>query len=273
MRTFAARRWTLALSALAAGLLLVAAWQVTRVALRPSAMYTGWLLLALVLGLTLLNARKQVPFLPLLSASAWLQAHVYVGWITCLVFFLHGGLRLPAGRLEGALAAVFLVVAASGAAGLWLSRWLPPRLARSGESLVYERIPLLRHRLREEARDLVRRAELETKSTSLSDFYLRVLHPYFLRTPRLFAPFAGDDPAYHQVTLELGEFRRFLDAREVAFADQVAGLLEAKRNLDAQHAGQRLLKLWLFAHLPLTYVLLVLIAAHVWLVLQYSPRL
>ena len=45
------------------------------------AMYTGWLLLALVLGLTFFNARKKLPFLPLLSASTWLQAHIYLGWL------------------------------------------------------------------------------------------------------------------------------------------------------------------------------------------------
>ena len=47
------------------------------------------------------------------------------------------------------------LVVASGAFGLWLSRWLPPRLTRSGESLVFERIPMLRHRLVTEAEDIV----------------------------------------------------------------------------------------------------------------------
>ena len=59
----------------------------------------------------------------------------------------------------------------------------------------------------------------------------------------------------------------------MVFVDQLGELLEAKRNLDFQLAGQRLLKLWLFVHIPLTYGLLVLVGAHVWLVLHYSHRL
>ncbi len=273
MKTFRARRWILVLLTGVAGLGLVAAWQLGRIALRPSAVYSGWLLLALVLGLTFFNARKKLPFLPLLSASTWLQAHIYLGWLACFVFALHTGARLPDGGLEILLAAAFAGVAASGAFGLWLSRWLPPRLVRSGESLVYERIPMLRHRLAEEVRELVRRAEKEAHSSTLADLYLRVLSPYFLRVPPLLAPLTGDDREFHRVKLELESSRRYLNEAEQSLAALLADLIEAKRNLNAQLAGQRLLKLWLFTHIPLTYGLLVLVAGHVWLVLHYSHRL
>ena len=51
----------------ACGLLVVSAvtflcWWVLRAALRPDAIYTGLLLLFLVLGLALFNARKKLPF-------------------------------------------------------------------------------------------------------------------------------------------------------------------------------------------------------------------
>ena len=273
MKTLLARRWFFSLSTLLGALGLGLGWQLGRIALRPVAMYSGWLLLALVLALAFFNARKKLPFFPLLNASTWLQAHIYLGWLACFIFVLHAGFRVPDGRLEFLLALVFFLVAASGAFGLWLSRWVPPRLALSGESLVYERIPMLRHRLQEEAKELVRQAESETKSTTLADFYVRVLSDYFARVPTFWAPLAGADPDHHRVNVELVTLRRFLNVREVALADQIAELLEAKRNLDSQLAGQRLLKLWLFAHIPLTYGMLVFIAAHVWLALQYSHRL
>ena len=273
MKTFLARRLLLSLATAAAGLGLVLLWQLGRIALLPVAVYSGWLLLVLVLVLTFFNARKKLPFLPLLSTSAWMQAHIYLGWLGCFVFVLHTGARLPDGRLEVLLAAVFGLVAASGAFGLWLSRWLPPRLVRSGESLVYERIPVLRHRLAEEVRELVRRAEAETKSSTLADLYLRVLHPYFLRRPPAFAALTGDDREFHRVKQELESARRYLNEAELALAGELAELIEAKRNLDLQHAGQRLLKLWLFVHIPLTYGMLVLTAAHVWLAVRYAHRL
>ncbi|HWA24952.1 MAG TPA: hypothetical protein VG734_04685 [Lacunisphaera sp.] len=273
MKTFLARRWLLALVTLAVGAGIVFGWQLGVIALRPMAIYSGWLLMALVLVLTFFNARKKLPFLPLLSASAWMQAHIYLGWLGCFVFVLHTGGRMPDGRLEVVLAAVFGVVAASGAFGLWLSRWLPPRLVRSGESLVYERIPSLRHQLANEVKEVVRRAEVEAQSSTLPDLYLRVLHPYFLRVPPLLAPLTGDARAAHHVRQELESARRYLNPAELNLAGELDELVEAKRNLDTQLAGQRLLKLWLFLHLPLTYAMLVLIAAHVWVALQYSHRL
>ena len=273
MKSYQDRRWILtALTALiATGLVL--GNQLGRDALLPVAGYTGWLLLALVVLLTFFNARKKLPILPLFSASSWLQAHIYIGWLACVAFALHTGMRLPAGRLETLLAAAFVAVAASGVFGLWLSRWLPPRLVRSGESLIYERIPVLRHRLAEEAREVVRRAETETQSSTLADFHLRVLHGYFQRVPPLLAPFTGDDPEFHRARIELESTRRYLNESEESLARGLADLLEAKRNLDVQLAGQRLLKLRLFVHIPLTYALLVFIAAHVWLVLHFSHRL
>ncbi len=255
------------------GLALTAAWWLGRGALRPVALYTGWLLLALVLALTFFNVRKKLPFFPLLGANVWLQLHIYAGWLSVLVFLLHAGVRPPSGWLDLLLWLAFVLVAASGVFGLWLSRWLPPRLARSGESLVYERIPRLRRQLQEEVAALVRQAEEETKSSTLADFHLRLLGPHFARIPAVLAPFAGEDAAHHGVGRELTSLRRFMKTRELAIADQIEELLEAKRNLDFQFAGQRLLKLWLFGHVPLTYGLLVLIAAHVWLILHYSHRL
>ena len=273
MKTFSARGWLLgSLTALVAALLAFGT-QVGRDILHPVAVYTGTLLLLLVLVLTFFNARKKLPFFPLLSASTWLQAHIYLGWLCCFVFLLHTSGRLPSGRLELILAGVFFAVAASGAFGLWLSRWLPPRLVRSGESLVFERIPTLRHRLADEALGIVRRAETELQSSTLPDFHLRVLHGYFLRVPPLIAPLIGDDPEFHRVRQELESTRRYLNTSEENLARSLADLLEAKRNLDVQYAGQRLLKLWLFLHIPLTYALLVFIAAHVWLVIHFSHRL
>ena len=272
MKSFYDRRARLTVITAVIAAALAAATGIGRDALLPVAVYTGWLLLALVLVLTFFNARKKLPFLPLFSASTWLQGHIYIGWLSCFVFLLHTGGRLPAGRLETFLAAAFVGVAVSGAFGLWLSRWLPPRLVRSGESLIYQRIPVLRHRLAEEAREVVRRAETETQSSTLPDFHLRVLHRYFQRVPPLLAPLTGDDPEFHRVRQELESTRRYLNESEENLARTLADLLEAKRNLDVQLAGQRLLKLWLFIHIPLTYALLVFIAAHVWLVLHFSHR-
>jgi hypothetical protein len=272
LKSFRARRWTLSLVTLLAAGLLAAGWALGRMALRPTAMQSGVLLLSLVTGLILFNARKKLPFMPLLKASTWLQLHIYIGWLTVVLYALHTGLRWPSGRLGVVLAVLFLVVAVSGVFGLWLSRWIPPRLTRSGESLIFERIPLLRHRLREEARVMAQQAVEDTHSTTLADFYLKMLGPYLAAEPGLLSPFLHDDRQHHRVEAELRELRRYLASSEMVLAERLEEIIEAKRNLDQQLAGQRLLKLWLFVHIPLSYGLLVLSLVHGWLALRYSGR-
>ncbi|MES1194562.1 MAG: hypothetical protein ABUL65_01620, partial [Opitutus sp.] len=83
---------------------------------------------------------------------------------------------------------------------------------------------------------------------------------------------AGDDSRHHRVRAELTELRRYLDPREVAYADQLAEVIEAKRGLDYQLAGQRLLKLWLFVHIPVSYALLILSLVHAWLAMRHTGR-
>jgi len=272
MTSFRARRLLWFSVSLLAAVGLAVAWHVGYLALRPVATYSGLLLLGLILGLGLFNARKQLPFLPLLKASTWMQVHIYVGWVTVLVYLLHVGLRWPSGRLGLALGTLFFWVTASGILGLWLSRWLPSRMTRSGESLIYERIPTLRHRLQTEAKEIVRKAASETQSTTLPDYFQRVLGDYLASTPGLLLPLMADDARHHRVMAELRGLRRYLDTREVPFADQLEEIIEAKRNLDAQYGGQRLLKVWLFVHVPLSYALIVLSFVHAWLVLRYAGR-
>ena len=169
MKKYPARRLALSLATAGiAGVLLVAV-HVGRIALRPTGVYTGILLLGLVLVLSLLNARKKLPFVPLFKANTWLQMHIYLGWLAVVVFLLHIHGRVPDGRQELLLAIVFAGVTLSGVFGLWLSRHLPSRLARSGESLIFERIPAMRVRLHSDVKALVRKAETEVEQDNGRD--------------------------------------------------------------------------------------------------------
>lgn len=255
---------------LLAAALTYAADRILTAALRPAAIYTGVALLLVCLALTLFNGRKKLPFLPLGSAKAWLRFHVATGWFSVFLFGCHLHWAWPRGAFNSVLAVVFLVVALSGVAGLWLSRHLPPRLARSGEPLTYERIPRLREELREEIRRLCLTETVSAgDSSTFGDFYAGRLHSSLHRpTPWLLA-LRTEDAAHRALVADLSALRRYMNDSERARADQLDALLDAKRNLDLQASAQRLLKLWLFIHIPFTYSLLLLVAAHVLIVLAY----
>src|SRR6476661_8923030 len=71
---------------------------------------TGWALLGVVLFLAIYNGRQKLPFLPLGSSEAWLQLHIYIGYLALVIFLVHGNYHLPKGWFEICLATIFSIV-------------------------------------------------------------------------------------------------------------------------------------------------------------------
>ncbi len=266
MRSLVARRWLLgSLAVLVAVLLLL--WIERRYpSLREAAFFTGWVLAGMVVFLALYNLRKKLAYPPLLSSATWLQLHVYVGLLSIVVFIVHVDLGIPTGPFEMTLAAIFALVAGSGVVGLLLSRAIPPRLTARGSEVLFERIAVVRRQLRDEAETLVIESAATRGGGVLAEFYRRKALP-FLEGPRHFwhhvVQTAGPS---HGLLAELRSLERYLDDAERARADELARIIESKATLDYHWAMQGVLKGWLFVHLPLTYVLLVLLVVHAVLV-------
>lgn len=266
--TLASRLWlNIAITTVAAAALL-AAHAVYGAALYDPAFLSGWLLLVLVLLLSLYNARKKVSTLPIGNNAVWLQFHIYAGFLSILVFFIHVDWRLPNGWLEGALAAVFGLVAASGVVGLVLSRMFPKWLARRGEEVIFERVPIHIARLREEAEKIVLQATEETNSSTISGFYVRLLAPFFARPRNILQHLQRSNRALHRLEADLDNLKRYLNARENEHLEELRWLVTKKDEVDFHYALQGALKTWLFVHVPLTYCLIVLACVH--LVLAYA---
>ncbi len=162
-----------------------------RVHLRRAELLTGLTLFGVLVLLTLFNARKKLPFLPLLRASTWMQIHIYVGLFSCVLFGLHTGWRIPTGTFEVTLAVLFYLVAVSGILGLAISRWLPARLTAYGENVIFERIPALRSAVRREVEEMVVESVGKSQSSAIADFYEAKLRTYFSGTRFLWYHVAG----------------------------------------------------------------------------------
>jgi hypothetical protein len=240
-------------------------------AAHPHLVYlTGWALFALVLFLTAYNARKKLPFLPLVSSRAWLRAHSWLGMATGLLFMVHLRWRLPSGPFEACLGALFVAVTVSGLAGWWLSRVLPRRLTSAGGEVPFERIPAIRRALRERAEALVITGIPATGATTLADFYASRLSGFFAG-PANFGPHLfGSRHALNSLLEDLGEVKKYLNHGEKSAAIELAALVREKDALDLHRSMQLVLKGWLFVHIPLTYGMLAFIAVHVVLVYAYA---
>jgi len=273
MMTFARRRWRNALITIVLGGLFVAVNRGFDIALFEDAIVSGWGLIAIVAGLVLFRVRKAMTMLPLLSNAAWMQIHVYAGLLSIFMFLYHIGWSIPTGAFERVLGAVFVLVALSGVFGIVLIRRLPKRLARRGEEVIWERIPIFLARLREDAEAVVWESANETKSTSLRDFYVLHLSALFEKPRHGYQHLIASDRPATVIQREFNNLNRFLSDQERDYAEKLRGLVRQKIDLDFHYALQLALKAWLFFHVPVTYSLLILAVVHLILVYAFSGGL
>jgi hypothetical protein len=231
---------------------------------------TGWVLLAVILVLTIFNARKKLPFLPLFSAESWLQFHIYAGLITGVLFAVHISYRWPTGWFEGVLAWLYALVMLSGLYGLFLSRTIPKRLNTRGGEVLFERIPAIRRALADRAEALALISVADAKSTTIADFYARELKEFFSGTRNLILHYLEVRSPVQRLMNQIDDLNRYLSATERATLAEIAELVRQKDGLDYHYALQLSLKLWLFTHIPLTYSLLLWTLAHVVIVFAFS---
>ncbi|MBT4042947.1 MAG: hypothetical protein HOF11_05525 [Rhodospirillaceae bacterium] len=266
--TFAIRRWINGFITLmaAAGLL---AWHTAHdVALYHPAYLTGWFLLAIILVLTLYNGRKKMSMVPLGTAAAWLQWHIYLGLLTIFIFALHIEWSVPTGILENFLALFFILVAGSGLVGIYLSKKFPRKLTVRTEEVVLERIPQFIAELRTQAEDLALKSAVETGSSTIADFYGTRLASYFAAPRNFRLHLQGSRRASFALMTDINALTRYLNDQEMVYLEALRDLAERKDQLDYAYALQSTLKAWLFVHVPATYGLILLALLH--LVLVYS---
>lgn len=266
MNGFARRRCGLAIVSLAAAAALITYLLALRLAMRPAAFTSGWVLAAMVVFLTAYNLRKKLTYPPLFSSAMWLQLHIWVGFVSVAVFAFHTSLRAPTGAFETALWWLYVLCVVSGVLGLALSRYAPARLTARGEEVIYERIPVLRRKVSERAEALVLEAVEQTGYTTLADFYHARLAAFFRQPANRTRHLVQSTRPVQQLIAELNAQHRYFSAAESKVADEMKDLIRQKDSLDYHHVMQGALKLWLFVHIPLAYALVMFAVVHVLLV-------
>lgn len=231
---------------------------------------SGWVLLAVMLFLTFFNLRKKVPFLRMGSAGFWLQLHIYVGLFSGALFMAHIGFSWPHGLLNQIIAGSFAIVFVTGVLGLWISRAFPKRLTDAGFETPFERIPQVRNHLRDEAEALVLAGVDGQTSPVIAEFYTGKLGLFFTKPCNLRAHLLRSQAPQAAHRSQFDEIQRYARKSEREMLDKLADLVDRKHLLDYQYALQLTLRLWLFAHIPLSYSLLILSVAHIIVVHSFS---
>ncbi len=229
----------------------------------------GSIAAVLMLGAALYGIRRRAMSFSLKfglgRTQTWAQYHIYGGTICMLFILMHIGFRLPSGPLNWMLWSLSIWVTLSGIFGTFLQKWIPALLA-SGLSVevVYERIPELINAMREDAEKLI-----EKCSTPVKDFYQRNIAPVLI-APKTRMIYYLDITGGIQSEIKKFEYLgKVLGADDKQVLQRLESIYKTKLELDAHYTLQKALRVWLFTHLPLSLVLVVLAVLHLYAVLFY----
>ena len=229
----------------------------------------GSLALALVLLLVFFGVRKRWHRSRLGRLESWCQSHVYLGLLVVAVALCHSGFRFE-DRVASAAFWTMTAVAASGLAGALLYTVVPLLLTRVEGGLLPEELGRQANQL---AQSMARMAS--GRSPALQGIAGELLageRPGWLAGWRLLLqprPAAAVERPW----------ARWLSEVPAAERDDLQQLLVLSRQrrelvlaLVQQQRYRNVLAAWLLVHVPLSFALLVVLAAHLWGALRYwSP--
>ncbi len=220
---------------------------------------------ALLVAVTLYAARRRRPFSAVARARGWLRFHVYGGAFFFLFALMHGGFRVPAGALNLCLFALSGWVSLSGLLGVALQKWIP-RLLTSGleTEAVFERIPQLVMELRDRGEAIAAKSSVDVR-----EFYMNHVAPRMGESRARLSHFLGAPSIAESRSREFGHLEGFVSPADKEIVRALQAIYRAKLELDIQRTLQRALRIWLYAHVPPSIALLVLVALHVFNVFYY----
>ena len=241
----------------------------------PLGLVLGTISLGIFVFAALLGVRKKLPFLPVGNVQRWLRGHIWLTLLTIPLILLHSGFRLG-GPMTTTLMVLYAIVMVSGIYGLILQHKLPTMMKESlPAEIVFEQIPNVRAQLCAAAEKLQRSLKQMATTGSavvatdvsqeevLAGFIEQRLLPY-LR--------ARHSEKYRlSHTREADEIFRHLKLRVDEMyrprVDEMRRWCEERRLTDTQVRMQHWLHGWLFVHVPLSFLLLLMTVWHAFVTL------
>jgi hypothetical protein len=266
----------------------------------PEGLILGIAGYAMMLFALLLGARKRIRTLRIGRAYWWCQGHVWLGLLSFPIIILHGGFKEEfwGGVLTQWIMWIFVIVWLSGIVGLILQQIMPNRLLNNVPmETIYEQIDHIIAQLRADAERIVKgiedkpqdhtyeefdatpggdrggaataiapgrvSAEAEAK---LAGFYRTQVKPVLADKMPANATLARE----RQAVVAFAQLRDTLPDPLKKPVDDLAEIVEERRQLARQRRLHHIMHGWLFVHVPLSYALMVLATVHAFQALPYT---
>jgi hypothetical protein len=238
----------------------------------------------------LLAARKKMRSRLLGRTYHWMQAHVWIGFLSFPLIIYHAGGFSWGGTLTQVLMWIFTIVIVSGIFGIIMQQIIPLKLMREVPAeTIADQIQQVLQALRDEAAKIARTARAAIESDAMDERFSRdgavatqsvpVAHlavfDSFYETK--IVEFLGDQfdarsPLALQAAAqnEFSRWRGRLDEAMRPAASQLESLVDERRQLAHQSRLHAWLHHWLLIHIPLSYGLMILAAIHSVVALRYA---
>lgn len=259
------RAWivtTLALTLLAAAVYLYAG-QTTPGGVsggRGAGLVFGILAAAVMAVEGLLALKRRRPAWRVGRASTWLRGHIWFGLLAVPLVLFHADFR-TGGTVSLLLLAVFGFVTLSGLFGLLMQQFLPRMMTTQVEmETIYEQIPHVVSQLREEATQRVEK----TGETQLTRFLEEEVDPFLASDGR-----RGRLSDRGRAEAVFAQLRALVPVEHHETLGDLAHICEERRQLALQTRLHHWLHGWVLVHVPLSYALLLMVAAHAVIMLAY----
>jgi hypothetical protein len=245
---------------------------------------------AMMLFAMLLGLKKRFRTLRVGRAYHWMQGHVWLGLLAYPIILFHSGFRFG-GDFTSIIMWMFTIVVISGIVGLVIQQYMPSKLLREVRfETIYEQIDHVVDQLQEEAETLVKAAigesggeafevesmpaggttatvaEASVKATrTLTDFYNSHVKPYLGHVPPPGSKLRTESAA----RVAFDQVRSSVPVTQQEPLNDLASIVEERRQLAQQKHMHHVLHGWLLVHVPLSYGLMVLATIHAVLALRY----
>jgi hypothetical protein len=246
--------------------------------LRDPRYLDGWLLAGgMSLQLSFHIAIKTAS-LPPKSAARWRKIHIFVGYLLIAAFISHSDFSLPDTGFEWALWVGFVLVTLSGIFGTYLA-WSLQAKHGIDERIGYDRIPARRAELARDVHAAVAKTDPAAAAIALPappydawivDLYTTHLRDFFQGPRNSAAHLIGSQRPLKRLTDEIDNLSSYVDKQSQEKLAAIRNLVVEKDRLDFARVNLGLTRGWLFVHVPVTYVLIVLTVLHVLVVYSFS---
>ncbi len=230
------------------------------------AYYTGWLLFGLLMSLLLFNFRKKINFLAVVRVKTWAGWHYWIGLLFTISLLFHVNTLFVQGVFEIVLFLIMMLTLLSGLLGWYWSKTIPKKLNQRGDTIIFEKIPALQNEICQRVEAIIENAIEHHRSIELATFYHEKLATFLKGRTDYHAHFFHSSRPKHQWQNLFDNLRSHMRGEQVKILDDLWFYVDKKIQLDYTHAQLGLLKNWLFIHIPLAYISLVLMMYHLLIV-------